>query len=341
MHRHEIGRRSVGVGPVRRLASLACALAVAVVWAPPGVASVEPSPVAVALQSQLVQVVKAVAPQIVLIETPTGLGSGVVFDASGDVVTNAHVVGASKTFLVSVSTGLNYPGRLVGVFRGGDLAVVRIAAPGLVPATFADSAKLEVGDLAIAMGNPLGLRSSVTQGIVSALGRTESEGGGVVLPNVIQTSADINPGNSGGALLDIAGNVIGIPTLAALNPENGAAAPGIGFAIPSNTVVDIATQLIRFGRVVNSGRAYLGIRAVTLPGDLGVYVGAVVPKGPAARAGIQPRDVILAVGQTPTPTADALAIALAESQPGASVTVTLVRGGKPLKRQVTLGLQPG
>ena len=111
----------------------------------------------------------------------------------------------------------------------------------------------------MAIGNPLGLSSSVTQGIVSALGRSSSEGGGVTLPNTIQTSAPINPGNSGGALVDIQGRVIGVPTLAASDPQLGGAAAGIGFAIPSNTVRDIAGQIVKNGKVVNSHRAYLGI----------------------------------------------------------------------------------
>jgi S1-C subfamily serine protease len=325
---------------VSRIAGLLAALVLAVVWAPAGVASVAPSPEADALQRQFVAVVTAVQPQVVMIETSTGLGSGVIFDAAGDIVTNAHVVGTAKKFRVTLSTGLSYPGTLVGVFRGDDLAVIHINAPGLVPATFADSSQLAVGMWAIAVGNPLGLRSSVTQGIISALGRNESEGGGVVLPNVIQTSAAVNPGNSGGALVDLTGNVIGIPTLGAINPENGGAAPGIGFAIPSNTVVDIANQLIKFGHVVNSGRAYLGIQAVTLPGGLGVYVGGVVANSPAAHAGIHTRDIITAAGSA-TPSTDSLAIALAGYQPGQKVIVTLVRSGKELKREVTLGLLPG
>src|SRR6058998_762312 len=124
------------------------------------------------------------------------------------------------------------------------------------PAAFADSSKVRVGEFALAIGNPLGLRSSVTEGIVSSLGRTVSEGNGVALSSAIQTSAAINPGNSGGALVDLHARVIGIPTLAALDPElGGSQAPGIGFPIPSNTVKKIADQLIANGRVVRSGRA--------------------------------------------------------------------------------------
>src|SRR5215212_328604 len=164
--------------------------------------AVEVRPSALALQQQFVQVVKQVGPSVVLIQTSQGLGSGIVFDAKGDVVTNAHVVSGADSFQVT-----------------------------------------------LAIGNPLGLQSSVTEGIVSALGRTVNEDNGVALPNVIQTSAPINPGNSGGALVDLQGRVIGIPTLAATDPQlGGSAAPGIGFAIPSDTVRDIAPQLISQGK---------------------------------------------------------------------------------------------
>ena len=154
----------------------------------------------------------------------------------------------------------------------------------LTPAAFADSSALQVGDFAIAIGNPLGLRSSVTDGIVSAFRQGVSEGNGVALPLMIQTSAAINPGNSGGALADLEGRVIGIPTLAATDPElGGAAAPGIGFAIPSNLVKDIATQIIRFGHVTDSHRAYLGVEIGDTNG-LGVYIQSVTAGGPAGPA---------------------------------------------------------
>ena len=197
------------------------------------------------LQQRFVRVVQTVSPQVVEVQTAVGLGSGVVFDSSGDIVTNAHVVGNSHRFAVRLAGGQRHAATLVGSDTSNDLAVIRLVAARPKPATFADSDKLDVGDLALAIGNPLGLRSSVTQGIVSSLGRTVGEGNGVTLSRVIQTSAAINPGNSGGALVDLAGRVIGVPTLAAIDPEFGAdQAPGIGFAIPSNTVEQIATRLI-------------------------------------------------------------------------------------------------
>jgi S1-C subfamily serine protease len=155
---------------------------------------------------------------------------------------------------------------------------------------------------------------------------------------VIQTRADINPGNSGGALVDISGRVIGIPTLAALDPQlGGTQAPGIGFAIPSNTVKLIADQLIERGRVERSGRASLGIRVSTIVGG-GVLVASVVPGGPAAKAGIKPGDVILAVGDQETPTTDVLVGVLAQLKPGQTVPVKILHpdGGRETV-DVTLG----
>ena len=287
-------------------------------------------------QEALVHVVKAVSPSVVQIENSVGLGSGVVFDDNGNIVTNAHVVGTAKTFTVTTSNGKSYSAKLVGSFPPDDLAVVKVSAATLKPAVFADSSKLQVGDVALAIGNPLGLRSSVTEGIVSAIRGAVPEGNGNTLPSVVQTSAAINPGNSGGALVDLDGRVIGVPTLAATDPQLGGSAPGIGFAIPSNSVKKIADQLIANGRVVRSGRAYLGVRVATIVGG-GVLVAAIVPGGPAAKAGIKAGDVVLAVNGQPTPTADVLVSVLANLHPGQKVPVKLLRHGKKLSVTVTLG----
>ncbi|MEN3313293.1 MAG: hypothetical protein V7645_2622 [Actinomycetota bacterium] len=291
-------------------------------------------------QDQLIRVVDAISPAVVQIQTADGLGSGVVFNGNGDIVTNAHVVGNFKTFKVTLANG-TFDGTLVGTFPADDLAVVHVKGANPHPATFADSSKLEVGEFALAIGNPLGLRSSVTEGIVSSLGRTVSEGNGAVISSAIQTSAAINPGNSGGALVDLHGQVIGIPTLAALDPQlGGAQAPGIGFAIPSNVAKRIAGQLIANGRVVRSGRAYLGVRVATIVGG-GVLVSAIVSGGAAAKAGIKQGDIILAIGGKPTPTADVLVSVLAKLHPGQKVPVKLRRHGKDVTVTVTLGELPG
>lgn len=217
---------------------------------PSGVPSPSPG-IAAALQTDFVNVVGQVSPSVVTIETKIGLGSGIVFDAKGDILTNNHVVAGSTRFTVILADGRKLAGTLVGTYPNGDLAVIHVAATGLQPATFGDSSTLAVGDIVLAVGNPLGYQGSVTEGIISALGRSVSESKTVTLPNVIQTSAEINPGNSGGALVDLAGEVVGIPTLAALDPGfKDIPAPGIGFAISSNAAVDVAGQLITHGRVV-------------------------------------------------------------------------------------------
>jgi putative serine protease PepD len=295
-----------------------------------------------ALQSAFVQVVASISPSVVQIEDQRGLGSGIVLDKAGHIVTNNHVVTGAKAFTVTTLNGKRYRGRLVGSFPPDDLAVIQVSGANLTPASFADSSKLRVGDLAIAIGNPLGLRSSVTQGIVSAFrqGMIE-EGGKVILPSVIQTSAAINPGNSGGALVDITGRVIGIPTLAATDPELGGSAPGIGFAIPSNLVADIAGQIVAHGKVVDSHRAFLGVRVGDTNGN-GVLVGAVTRGGAAAKAGIRDGDTIESVNRRPTPTTVALAAVLSELPPGHKVPVAVkhANGAKAII-QVTLGAYPG
>jgi putative serine protease PepD len=200
---------------------------------------------ATALESQMVNVIRRVSPAVVQIQCGRSLGSGIVFDGRGDVVTNAHVISGARSCTVTLPVGDEHSARVVGSDTTHDVAVVHLAGATPDPATFADSSKVEVGDVVLAMGNPLGLRSSVTQGIVSSLNRNVAESQKVDLSALLQTSAEINPGNSGGALVDLSGRVIGIPTLTALDPEfGGAQAPGIGFAIPSNTIRTIASSLI-------------------------------------------------------------------------------------------------
>jgi putative serine protease PepD len=200
---------------------------------------------AAAVQRQFVDVVDRVSPEVVQIQTDHGLGSWIVYGDRGDIVTNAHVTGGATRFLVTLANGDRHPAELVGADTGNDLAVIRVSGASPAPAAFAESSRVRAGDIVFAIGNPLGLQSSVTQGIVSSINRKVTEGNGVTLSNVIQTSAEINPGNSGGALVDLTGRVVGIPTLAALDPEFGdAQAPGIGFAIPAQTVRRVANRLI-------------------------------------------------------------------------------------------------
>jgi S1-C subfamily serine protease len=290
------------------------------------------------LQSAYERVVRTVSPQVVQISQPEGLGSGIVFDGKGDVVTNAHVVGSATKVTVTVSTGKVYQAKVVGKFVPDDLALVRVTSGRLPPAArFADSSKLAVGEIVLAIGNPLGLTSSVTDGIISALDRTQTEETGATLANTVQTSAAINPGNSGGALVDLNSEVVGMNTLAAGSPAGGLA-PGIGFAIPSNTIKDIAGQIASHGKVLNSHRAFVGISAATLPTG-GILVTKVYANSGAAKARLRPGDVIVKIDSTPTPTLDALAQVLARHKPGDTVKVT-ISGRRKATPTVTLGQLP-
>jgi S1-C subfamily serine protease len=296
--------------------------------------------------------VRAVLPSVVLIRTSSGLGSGVVLDRAGHILTNAHVAGQATRFQVQTADDrAPRPARLVGSYPGGDLAVIKAENPaGLTPARFGDSSKARAGDVVLAVGNPLGLSGSVTEGIISATGRavvepTTTSTTAAALPGAIQTSAAINPGNSGGALVTATGQVIGIPTLTAVSPNDGGQAQGIGFAIPSNLARDIAGQIIATGHVTNTHRAALGAHIGTVtaadgaPGGVGVVT--VTPGGPADRAGLRAGDVIHKLGQAPIPDSGTLLQELAAAHPGQQVEVTITRAGQARTVSVTLGTLPG
>ncbi|EFK99323.1 MULTISPECIES: S1C family serine protease [unclassified Streptomyces] len=302
------------------------------------------------LQSDYEKVIKDVLPSVVQITAGDSLGSGIVFDDKGHVVTNAHVVGEEKSFEVTTATGeQELSADLVSSYPQQDLAVIKLSNPpkGLKAASFGDSGKAAVGQIVLAMGSPLGLSSSVTQGIVSATGRTVTEGRsgggtGATIANMVQTSAAINPGNSGGALVDLDGKVIGIPTLAATDPGLGnSAAAGIGFAIPAATVRSIAGQIVRDGKVTNSGRAALGITGRTvLDRDLepaGVAIASVRDNGPADKAGLRAGDILTRLGDDELTTIDSLTSLLTAERPGDRVELTYTRNGDEKTARVTLG----
>ncbi|WP_328317076.1 S1C family serine protease [Streptomyces sp. NBC_00388] len=303
-----------------------------------------------ALQSNYEQVIKNVLPSVVQIESGNDLGSGIVYDAKGDIVTNAHVVGKAKQFKVTSATGGGQlHARLVSSYPAQDLAVIKLdkVPSGLKAASFSQSSKVDMGKIVLALGSPLGLSSSVTQGIVSATGRTVSEGSsgggtGATIGNMVQTSAAINPGNSGGALVGLDGKVIGIPTLAATDPQLGSgAAPGIGFAIPSSMVTNIADQIIKDGKVTNSGRAALGItgRTVVSAGGqpAGVAVVALTGNGAAKAAGLRTGDIVTRLASTPVTSLTQLSETLASYKPGQKVKLGYERSGKTRTTEITLG----
>ncbi|MGW0789724.1 S1C family serine protease [Streptomyces sp. NPDC002911] len=302
------------------------------------------------LQDRYQAVIKDVLPSVVQVGAGAGLGSGIVYDHKGHIVTNAHVVGDEKSFAVSVATGEKVlRASLVSSYPEQDLAVIELddLPDGLRAAEFGDTDEVEVGQIVLAMGSPLGLSSSVTQGIVSAVGRTVSEsssggGTGATLAGMVQTSAAINPGNSGGALVNLEGEVIGIPTLAATDPQlGGSAAPGIGFAIPVSTVRTVADQIIKSGRVTDSGRAAMDITGRTVVDDeyqpAGVAIVSVEKGGAAEKAGLRAGDIITRIGDTRITTITSLSEALAGDKPGQEVRVAYTRGGTAKTAEVTLG----
>ena len=301
------------------------------------------------LQASYESTISRVLPSVVEIDAGKSTGSGVVLDRHGYIVTNAHVVGKAKKFVVRVSTtsqALN--AKLIGTFAPDDLAVIRVTegAYALRPARWANSAKAQVGQIVLAMGAPYGLTDSVTQGIVSATGRTVTEGTvhgkpPSVIVDAVQTSAAINPGNSGGALVLLSGRVLGIPTLTAKDPEIGGPAPGIGFAIPASTATNISRQLINNGKVTRSGRASLEIVGATHVDSSrkpdGVTVTSATRGGAAAAAGIKQGDVIAGIGGQPTQDVAEMENVLLGYRPGEKVSVEVLRGGNPKKVTVTLG----
>ncbi|NPA88140.1 MAG: DegQ family serine endoprotease [Epsilonproteobacteria bacterium] len=256
------------------------------------------------------------------------LGSGVIISKNGYIVTNYHVVSGATKIIVKTHDGKKYTAKLIGSDPKTDLAVIKIEAKNLHPITFTDSSKVKVGDIVLAIGNPFGLSESVTHGIVSALNRNSI--GLNAYENFIQTDAAINPGNSGGALVDLKGRLIGINS-AIISRSGGN--NGIGFAIPSNMVKFVALSLINKGKVV---RGYLGVMISNIDSskaklygiDHGVLVNKVEPNSAAAKAGIKPGDVIVAVDGEKVSNAGELRNKIAFKGAGAKVTLRIYRDGR-------------
>ncbi len=273
-----------------------------------------------------------------------------MIDPKGYIITNNHVVEGAQSLVVVFANGTTLPGQQVGTAPNDDLAVVKVDPTKikLTVISLGDSSKIQVGQDVLAIGNPLGITQTVTAGIISALDRNvgESGTGNDILPHTIQTDAAINPGNSGGALVDLHGELIGIPTLAAIDPEFKTPANGVGFAIQSNRVKFIAPQLIQYGRVQNTGRASLDIQATSvdatlqqqynLPINHGVLVVSTSPDGAAAKAGIKQNDIIVQVDNYIITSIAGLSDVLLNKKPDDTVTVHFYRG-----TQQTVKLQLG
>lgn len=299
-----------------------------------------------AYSGAVVDAVGVIAPSVVRVERPAPrpspnvrgdhsgpTGSGFVFTPDGNLITNSHVVGDAKSLRIKLADGRDVHGTLVGNDPHSDIAMIRIDGFGLEAATFADSANLKVGQIAIAVGNPFGFDATVTAGIVSALGRSLRAQTGRLVDDVIQTDASLNPGNSGGPLVDSSGHVIGVNTAII------AAAQGICFAIASNSVQFVAQQLLMHGRV---RRVFLGIAGHTVPllrkvvryfelqQDTAVFVTEAAPESPAARAGLRSGDFLMGVDGTTVRSIDDVARHLAQFEGQRAVMLDILRGTQRL-----------
>jgi putative serine protease PepD len=267
-------------------------------------------------------------------QTQHAQGSGFVYDDSGHIVTNEHVVAGAQSISVTFSNGKSYKATVVGTDASTDLAVLKVDAPAslLQPLALGDSSSLQVGQGVVAIGSPFGLEETVTSGIVSALHRGMTAPNNFTITDSIQTDAAINHGNSGGPLLDLSGKVIGVTSQ--IESDSGDNA-GVGFAIPSNTVKSIVSQLITSG---TAQHAYLGVAISSA--SAGIKLTEVRSGTPAAKAGLQTGDVITALDGKTVKDAAELQSAIDAKRPGDSVSITYTRNGKSKTVEVKLATRP-
>jgi putative serine protease PepD len=280
---------------------------------------------------------------VVKITTSDGLGTGIVLDNQGDILTNDHVVEGSRNYKVSFDNNTTRSATLVGQDASSDLAVIKISPNGLNlhPLPLGDSSTVQVGDTVYALGNPFGYTNSFSEGIVSGLDRSMTAPNGFTIAHSIQTDAAINPGNSGGPLLDASGAVVGINAQIASNGNTAGGQGqnnGVGFAIPVNTAKTVVSQLEQSGHV---SHGYLGVSTGDPRSGNGALVGGVQPSSPAADAGLQQGDVIRSVNGTQIVKSDDVAAAIASLKPGDKVELGIDRNGSSKTVTVTLGQQPG
>ena len=285
-----------------------------------------------------IRVARAVMPTVVsIISQGRGSGSGAIIRGDGMILTNAHVVGGARTVNVGLADGRKLEGMVLARDVTLDVAVVRVSATDLPAVQMGDSDALQVGQRAIAIGNPLGLDRTLTEGVISATNRTTPQLGGETF---IQTDAAISPGNSGGPLVDSRGRIVGINSAVI----SGMGASNLGFAIPINTAMAMANQVLTTGRYV---RAFVGIQYVDITPEIaerfrlaareGVIVQGVQPQSPADRAGMRAEDIITRVADTPVRHGGDLRRALREMRPGQSAPFTVLRGGRQQVVTVRLG----
>jgi putative serine protease PepD len=273
---------------------------------------------------------------VVEITAGQGQGSGFVYDSNGHIVTNAHVVEGSSSVSIKFSNGKAYSARVVGTDASTDLAVLKVDAPvsQLFPLTLGDSSSLVVGDQVVAIGSPFGLEGTVTSGIVSALHREMTSPNNFAIDNSIQTDAAINHGNSGGPLLNAEGKVVGVT---AQIESNSGGNEGVGFAVPSNTVRSIASQLISNGKAEH---AFLGVVLRDSSSRAGAAIGQVRTGTPAAHAALRAGDIITAAAGTRINSASELRAVINAHRPGDTISVTYTRGGQSHTVKVKLAARP-
>jgi len=261
-----------------------------------------------------------------------GVGSGIIFTSDGYIITNNHVAGEAKTITVTLIDGKEYPAKLVGADKNTDIAVIKIEADNLKAANFTTIENIKVGELAIALGSPFGLQETVTQGVVSALGRDITiSADSYPMVDLIQTDASINPGNSGGPLVNSSGQVMGINTI--IYSASGTSS-GIGFAIPSDTALNIAKQILEFGK---ARTPFMGIEMGQNSSNIkGVYIKSIVAGKPAEQAGIKQGDIITEFDGVKTETPYELLAQVIRHNVGDSVTIKISRDDKIIDTNLTL-----
>jgi S1-C subfamily serine protease len=365
-------------------ALLLAAVAIGLVFSPVRATAESPSAPALTAAAAVAPgtipaVAQSVGPAVVSVRTDQGLGSGVIYDPSGLILTNAHVVNGAQSITIGLVDGRHFPGKVVGADTGFDVAVLKVEGSNLPTASLGESVNLQVGDEVVAIGNPYGFDHTLTTGVVSALNRPVSEGQGSYNQPMIQTDAAINPGNSGGPLLDLNGQVMGITTLVA-TPQ-GIPAAGLGFAVPVDTARRIADQLVQSGKVTHSGQPFLGValsdinRPDTTPGfpgqpglpvpgipgfggggrrgqqpapaptvpsgvDHGALVTDIQANSAAAQAGLQVGDVIVNFDNFDIYNPDELLQRLVTHKPGDQVQLTLIRSSQQQQLSLTIGEAP-